>query len=117
MTVWRLPDLTGLELQEADRCILHGVDAVSLELPDGRGYVDLPLAVLVEVTPSRLPPEPPVGSVVLFGGEAVQRFEDNELADDPSAHWASVGSTERYTWPRLNEINRELPVLLLWAQS
>jgi hypothetical protein len=88
----------------------------------GVGLVDVPTECLIEVRPP-LPPEPPVGAVVLFGGEAVQRFEDNELADDASAHWASVGTTDRWTWARLVEIGGTLvhlasapePVALPWS--
>ncbi len=62
------------------------------------GLVDVPASALVEVPPP-LPPEPPVESVVLVGGEAAQRFEDNP--NYPGTPWAGVGSGQRYSWAQL----------------
>lgn len=122
MTRYRLPDaLGGMELPEDTGGVLDvrstgrgDVEGsgeawlLRFDIP-GLGRIRVQREALVEVK-EPLPPEPPVGSVVLFGGEAVQRVEEGD-ADTES--WMGVGSSARYTWAFLCQINKDHPVVRL----
>lgn len=122
MTRYRLPDaLGGMELPEDTGGVLDvrstgrgDVEGsgeawlLRFDIP-GLGRIRVQREALVEAG-EPLPPEPPVGSVVLFGGEAVQRVEEGD-ADTES--WMGVGSSARYTWAFLCQINKDHPVVRL----
>ncbi len=103
MTTYRWPaDMGGGEHEEYRP--VSGADSTP---PTGTvaflrdGYlVCVAVGLLTEVKPP-LPAEPPIGSVVTVDGEAAQRFEDNYEADNPEKHWASVGTTQRWTWAQV----------------
>ncbi len=117
MKRYQLPDVLGGGVIEADE-IWGGCAGGWPEYRLAGGFTVLapkgePFG---EVAPP-LPPEPDNGTVVLCCGEAAMRFEDNDLAEDPAAHWASVGTTQRWTWAQMVEINGGPPRLLVPAAA
>lgn len=125
MSTYRLPKvLGGVECRFFAKGYAPGCVIVELTegVPGLRVEVDEDV-----LTP--VPEEPPVGSVVLIDGEAAQRFEDNDLADNPDAHWASVGSPSRWTWVQICDLALpggplpmvldpfEVPVALPWKHE
>lgn len=104
MARYKLPDALGggeVTLREKDQ--RYGPDRyVRVQVGEGDEAftVDLLRGLLIQVD---LPEEPPIGAVVMVDGEACQHFD---LGDDNDSAkcWASVGSTERWSWVQLCDL-------------
>jgi hypothetical protein len=75
---------------------------VSVDLADGSGCVNLTLhrSWLTSVKPP-LPPEPPVGTVVLAADGVYQRHAAATEYDEPFDSWFTPGSKVMYRWSEL----------------
>lgn len=74
----------------------------------------LPAGLAKPVKPP-LPEEPPVGTVVLVGGEACQRFD---VPYEEKMVWASVGAVDRWTWVQLCDLALpDTPIRLVPAEK